>query len=83
MKTLQMEIPEAIFLSLKETPEQLTQEIRIAAAAKLYELGKISSGLAAQLAGMPRVSFLQILGKYGVSVFNLTSEELQQDMENA
>jgi predicted HTH domain antitoxin len=40
------------------------------AALKLFELGKISSGKAAELAGMSRVEFLEVCGRYRVSVFN-------------
>lgn len=53
------------------------------AAVKLYELGKLSSGRAAQLAGIPRVSFLQALSRYSVSIFDLTCDELKHDYENA
>jgi predicted HTH domain antitoxin len=83
MSTVSLEIPEEILISLKETPESLTREIQILAAVKLFELGKLSSGRAAQLAGMSRVEFLRILGRYQVSPFSLTLEQLEQDVNNA
>jgi predicted HTH domain antitoxin len=57
--------------------------MKILAAVKLFELGKLSSGRAAQLAGMTRVEFLLILRRYQVSPFQLTDEELHQDVLNA
>lgn len=83
MEKIVLEIPDEILISLKETPSELSRDIRMLAAVKLYELGKLSSGRAAQLAGISRVSFLQSLSRYGVSMFELTSEELRQDYENA
>jgi predicted HTH domain antitoxin len=49
------------------------------AAVKLYELGRLSSGAAASLAGIPRVVFLSKLADYGVNTFQLTEEELKQE----
>jgi predicted HTH domain antitoxin len=63
--------------------EQFADEIRTAAAAKLYELGRLSSGRAAELAGVSRVRFLHELQCYGVAAVTLSEEELNQDVMNA
>ncbi len=69
-----------------EVPDDLNlkeDEIKIAALAKLYELGKISSGKAAKLLGISRIGFLDLLGKYKVQISPDTEEELFKDIENA
>jgi predicted HTH domain antitoxin len=50
------------------------------AALKMFELGKVSSGKAAQLAGMSRVEFLETCGRYRVSVFNYSQEEVEREI---
>jgi predicted HTH domain antitoxin len=83
MEKIVLEIPDEVLISLKETSTELSRDIRMLAAVKFYQMGKLSSGRAAQLAGIPRVSFLQSLARYGVPIFELTTEELRQDFENA
>lgn len=70
-------------VALGRRGEELTRELRLASALKLYEMGRISSGLAATLAGMPRVKFLQQCGDYGVSIFQVTPEDLEREVTAA
>ncbi|RKH75114.1 UPF0175 family protein [Corallococcus praedator] len=83
MTTIQITIPEEVLISLKATPDNLSRELCLLAALKLFELGRLSSGRAAQLAGLSRVEFLNSLGRYQVSPFALSAEELAQDVQNA
>lgn len=83
MSAVQLDIPEETLISLKTDAESFAQDLKLLAAVKLFELGKLSSGRAAQLAGVSRVEFLMLLGRYGVSPFQLTEEELHQDVLNA
>ena len=83
MSTLQIQIPEETLISLKTDPEHFSNELVLLAAIKLFELGKLSSGRAAQLAGLSRVEFLMALKQYRVPAFHLTAEELHQDVLNA
>ncbi len=66
-------------LALRPSAEAAGEELRMAAAVKLHELGRLSSGAAARLAGVPRVVFLAKLADFGVSTFTLTEEQLERE----
>jgi predicted HTH domain antitoxin len=83
MSQITFEVPYEAMLALKLSPEAMGDTLRLAAAMKLYELGKISSGAAASLAGIPRTAFLSKLADYGVDTFRLTEEELQREVSLA
>ena len=83
MPTISIQCPESVLISLKESPEEFAKEATKVLAVKLYEMGKLSSGRAAEFAGMSRISFLQSLAEFGAPIFDLTKEELERDLNNA
>ena len=62
--------------------EEMEQHIRLMAALKMFELGKVSSGKAAELAGMSRAEFIETCGRYRVSAFNYTPDELEKEINS-
>jgi predicted HTH domain antitoxin len=79
MSQILLEVPEESLRALQLSPQAFADELRLAAAVKLFEVGRLSSGGAAQLAGVSRPLFLSRLADYGVDTFRLTEEELQQE----
>jgi predicted HTH domain antitoxin len=83
MSVIKLTVPDETLLALRGTSESAVAEVRLAAAVKLYEVGRLSSGAAATLAGIPRTLFLTKLAEYGVPTFRLTKEELERDLQRA
>ena len=73
-----IDVPETVLLSEKTDEATFAREVRMLAAVKLYELGRLSSGRAAELAGIPRVEFLLALGRYKVFPVEAELNELEQ-----
>lgn len=74
MRTIQIQVPKE--LGLKDA------DFAMIIASKLYEEGKLSSGQVAKIAGLSKRTFIELLGKYGVSAFSNSLEDLQSDIAN-
>jgi predicted HTH domain antitoxin len=83
MAEIKFSIPDESLAALELSPQEFADELRLAAAIKLYELNRLSSGAAARMAGVPKPVFLSKLGAYGAVTFDLTEDELREDVRNA
>jgi predicted HTH domain antitoxin len=70
--TVELKLPESV--SITEA------EIKMIVAARLFDLGELSSGQAAELAGITKREFIENVGRYGVSIFQYSAEELERDL---
>ncbi len=75
MSVFQIQIPDSVKIN--------DFELKMLIASRLFEEGKLSSGQAAEIVGISKRSFVEILGKYNVSLFGYEYEELEEDLENA
>jgi predicted HTH domain antitoxin len=75
MKTVTFNLPDTFDIDDKE--------ITMILATRLYEEGKLSLGQAAELVGLTKRTFMELLGKYGFSVFNYPASDLSRDVKNA
>lgn len=78
-----IQYPPEVLWALQQEPEEFEQEARLLLALRLYEKRKLSTGLAAKLAGIPRSAFLALLGQHGLSAFGETAEDLAEDLADA
>lgn len=78
-----VDVPEHYLDAMHRAPEDFAQEAKLAMAAKLFEMKRLSSGMAAQLIGMDRVSFLAQLHHFGVPIIDLSDDELASDVLHA
>jgi predicted HTH domain antitoxin len=75
MRIVKLRIPDDV--DLKD------HEFSMIIASKLYEEGKLSSGQAAEIAGLSKRTFIELMGRYGVSVFSASLSDLESDIKNA
>lgn len=74
MKKFTFNIPDTVDLD--------NEEVAMLLATKLYEQGKLSLGQAAELVGLSKRTFAELLGKYNVSIFNFSADDLSRELKN-
>ena len=79
MTDVVVQVPEGVLASLRWDPQRFAKELSIAAAVKWYENGTISQERAAEIAGLSRAEFIDVLGKFKVTPFQESVEELIQE----
>lgn len=78
-----IDVPNHFPDAVHQAPEEFAREAKLAMAVKLYEMKRVSSGMAASIAGLDRVEFLALLHRYGVPVIDLDGDDLSSDIANA
>jgi len=81
--SLTITYPDDLLLSLKKNRDEFEEEARLLLAVKLYELGRVSTGTGALLAGMSRVAFMFELQRFNLSPIGLEPGELTEDFQHA
>ncbi|MCD8481575.1 MAG: UPF0175 family protein [Verrucomicrobia bacterium] len=83
MKVLEIPYSESLPDAVRMTVPEFEQELKLALAAKLFELGRLSSGQAADLAGVTRVDLLKVLHRFKVNAIDWSADEFSQEISNA
>jgi predicted HTH domain antitoxin len=79
-ETVSFEIPSDLLASLKMGPNTLGQQIRVLAAVTYFKEKKLSLGKAAQLAGLNRLVFMDVLTDQGLVMFDFDEAELDAEL---
>ena len=80
-RRISIDVPESFLLNEKTDERAFAHELRMLAAVKLYELGRLSSGRAAEIAGMPRVEFLLTLERYKAFPLDTELSDLERERD--
>ncbi len=82
-RSLKVDYPSTLPDALRESPAEFEQEAKMAMAVKLFEMKRLTSGQAAELAGVDRTMFLMRLRDYGAAMIDVPVEELADDIRHA
>lgn len=83
MTTVSVQVPDSLLLQTNGSVEELAAQSQFLLALKFFELGRLTSGQAAQMCSMNRVDFLLQAGRAGIPVSDLNETELAQEIQNA
>lgn len=82
MKALIVHVPDALLLQTGNSEEMLARESQFLLALKFFELGRLTSGQAAEMCNLNRVDFLVAASQAGVPVADLDGDELAEEIRN-
>ncbi len=83
MKILQIPYPDSLPDATRQSVDEFERDLKLALATKLFELGRVSSGQAAELAGVSRYAFLHDLSRFGVNAIDWDASEMEKEIQNA
>jgi predicted HTH domain antitoxin len=83
MPTLSIQYSDDLLIASGQSPEGLEAELRVLLAVKLFEMGRLSLGKAAEFAGVGKIAFMDDLARNGVPVINLDDDQLQDELRAA
>jgi len=78
-RVISIDLPENVLLATGQSKEEFVREAKFLLALKLFELGRLSSGQAAELCNMPRIDFLLLVGKMGIAIADLDEAEMERE----
>ena len=83
MNILSIPYSDDLLVATGKSKEALEQELRLLLAVKMFELGRLSLGKAAELCGMQKLHFMDEMGRMGIPVINLDDDQIEQELRNA
>ena len=81
-QTISIDFPSDILLALNESEKELKKNIKLSLAIRLYRLKKVTIGKGAQIAGVSRLEFENILSENNISISNLSVDDIMNDIDN-
>ena len=79
LRQIYIDLPESVLLTTGQSQEAFVEEAKFLLVLKMFELGRVSSGQAAEISGMPRIDFLLTAGRMGVPIADIDESEMSRE----